>query len=373
MSERKSRQVGTVVNDRLLRVNMKRILYVSACTAVILPIILIIYKFLPIDESLGKTVTGFLIAYELLSVASIIGLILMKKFKVKGFERIVVRAFWGVFLGFSFVMMYADTMSGNGISYYGITLAVLSFVPLLGTVEMMYYYVVQAVFAIFLMIRFGMSGKGVADIVVMNLLFFVLSRVAYKFQAEYYRMKEKAKSDRKGVNIDPMTGLLNRIGFENEALNLTAPAIKGHKRISVLMIDVDDLKNYNSEFGADQGDRTIKTIAETIRKISARFTDVVSRVSGGTFMVMMVGGGESDAVVLAEKLRGCVEKLHVPARYGKTDRFVTVSVGVSSDVIRSRREFSDLCNEAENALTGAKRHGKNTVVFDEQIYGRRAM
>ncbi len=352
---------------------MKRILYVSACTAIILPIILIIYKFLPIDEGLRKTVNGFLIAYELISVASVVTLILMKRLKVKGFEKIVIRAFWGLFLGFSFVMMYADTMSGSGISYYGVTLAILAFVPLLGTVELMYYYVVQAVFAVFLMVRFSMSGKGIFDIVVMNLLFFVLSRVAYRFQVEYYRMKEQVKSDRKGVNVDPMTGLFNRNGFESEATRIAATAIKTHKRISILMIDIDDLKNFNSEFGTDQGDRTIRTVAETIRKISARFSDVVCRVSGGSFMILMMGIGDNEAVVLAEKLRSGVEKLHIPARYGKTDRFVTVSVGVASDVIRTRREFSDLCDEAEDSMAEAKRHGKNTIVFDEQIYGRRAM
>jgi len=235
----------------------------------------------------------------------------------------------------------------------------------------MYYYVVQALFSVFLMVKFSVPAKGIADVLVLNLLFFALSRIAYRYQIENLRMKERAKGMKRGIAVDPMTGLLNRNGLERQSASQVIPAIKAHRRLSVMMIDIDDLKSYNSEYGTDQGDRLIKLVAETIRKVSMRTTDMVCRINGGRYVVVVTGVSEMEVVGLAEKIRSSIERLRIPVKIGRTSDVVSVSIGVASEVVRGEHGYADLCDEAEESLVQAKQQGKNAIVYGEQVYRRR--
>lgn len=371
MGEKYRVQESRAVMRRLLRENMKRVLLTSAVIAVVLPVIMIIYSFVAVDEELHATMRGFMLVYEALAI--IFGIIAFCVFKAKDsvFEKPLIYSYWAIFLLFSFVMLYIDAVTGSGLFYYGVLLAVISFVPLFSNLEIMYYLVTQAVFIVFLLVRFEMPGKSIADIALMNLVFAFLSRMAYKIQVDNYMLKEKLRGMKKGSGTDPQTGLYNRKGFDKRLSTELPEAIRKRRRMSVLLIDIDALTQYNREFGFDQGDICIKNIGELIKRIVLRNTDIVCRMSGGRFLVLMCGGDDMEPVTLAEKVRSAVERQRIPLSRNGSSRFVTVSVGVASSVPRNERSFSEIYDEADESLYEAKGRGRNITVYDEQIYGRK--
>ena len=77
-----------------------------------------------------------------------------------------------------------------------------------------------------------------------------------------------------------------------------------------------------------------------------------------------------EPLALAEKVRQNVERKRIPHGRRAANSFVTVSLGVASCVPKSEGDFSELYDEAEDALFDAKERGKNVTVYDEQVYGQ---
>ena len=78
-----------------------------------------------------------------------------------------------------------------------------------------------------------------------------------------------------------MTGLLSRKGFERRAYQSIMTSARSRKRFSILMIDIDGLQAYNSEYGTKRGDNLICAIGELIRSAVVKNTDIVARLDGG--------------------------------------------------------------------------------------------
>ena len=127
---------------------------------------------------------------------------------------------------------------------------------------------------------------------------------------------------------------------------------------------------YNDSFGVDHGDDCIRSVAEYISQIILRNTDTICRLSGGRFIVFMEGGSDMEPVALAEKIRSNVERKRIPHGRRAGNSFVTVSIGVASCIPKYESSFTEMYDEAEDALFEAKENGRNVTVYEEQIYGK---
>jgi diguanylate cyclase (GGDEF)-like protein len=159
------------------------------------------------------------------------------------------------------------------------------------------------------------------------------------------------------ARTDSLTGLLNRRAFDERLGDEIKRAQRYQFSISLLMIDVDDFKQYNDAFGHSQGDDHLKFIANLILT-SVRQPDLVARIGGEEFCVilphtMKVGGHE-----LAERIRETVEQ----AFDGSSDPASTVSIGVA-EYPRDANSLSKLYSTADQAMFTAKKTGKNRVVL----------
>jgi diguanylate cyclase (GGDEF)-like protein len=148
---------------------------------------------------------------------------------------------------------------------------------------------------------------------------------------------------------DGLTGLLNRRGVTDRLQQELARAQRHQWPLSVLLLDVDRLKDINDRGGHRAGDRALRELGEAIR-VACRATDSAGRWGGDEFLVVAPSSGAEAARTLAERIR---------AGAGAA---VTVSVGVASlGPADPALEIGDLLSRADTALYRAKSAGRDRV------------
>lgn len=154
----------------------------------------------------------------------------------------------------------------------------------------------------------------------------------------YLRLQNLASSDH-------LTGLLNRREFERVIAQQRGPH-------AVLAADVDNLKIINDTYGHEAGDATLRSVAAVLRAAVGR-DDVVARVGGDEFAVVLRGIDEAVAAEVAERARCAMEAVPTPNRLGR----VSIGVAWTSHVDPG----NNLWERADLALYAAKRAGRNRV------------
>jgi diguanylate cyclase (GGDEF)-like protein/putative nucleotidyltransferase with HDIG domain len=156
---------------------------------------------------------------------------------------------------------------------------------------------------------------------------------------------------------DPLTGLLNRRGFE-EAFDVELErARRSDRGLSVIVGDLDRFKDVNDRFGHAAGDAVLRRVGMTIRS-TKRSWDIAARIGGEEFAVLAPDTDEHGAYVLAERLRLEVEQTFEPAGAGQ----LTASFGIVSFPIHGQTGDA-LLQAADQALYAAKRLGRNRAVI----------
>ncbi len=131
------------------------------------------------------------------------------------------------------------------------------------------------------------------------------------------------------AHTDPVTQIANRRFFDGIFKTEWRRAAREGKTLSLLMIDVDRFKRYNDHHGHHAGDQCLQIIAQCIKTVARRASDVVARHGGEEFVILLPETSLEDACLLAERVRKAVEEQRIPHSDGAIPRIVTVSVGVS--------------------------------------------
>jgi len=153
--------------------------------------------------------------------------------------------------------------------------------------------------------------------------------------------------------LDPLTGLLNRASLDARVIEIEEQAHLTGGAVSVIVLDLDGFKRVNDTHGHDRGDSVLRDVAYEIRK-SLRSFELVYRIGGEEFLVLLPGVELTEALQIAERVRGAVEE----ARPGALS--LTVSAGVASEAGGHIR-YAELFRAADAALLEAKRSGRNRV------------
>jgi len=167
-------------------------------------------------------------------------------------------------------------------------------------------------------------------------------------------------------NQDGLTGLSNRRFFDEYIEAQWKLAIRDQSPISMLMIDVDDFKQYNDTYGHLAGDDALKQVAAAIRERFQRPTDLTARFGGEEFAVILPATPFLPIQSLGENLRFDVEELAIVHRGSTVGECLTVSVGGASMIPQSTDTFMSWIDRADKALFQAKLLGKNRVVMHGQ-------
>jgi diguanylate cyclase (GGDEF)-like protein len=160
---------------------------------------------------------------------------------------------------------------------------------------------------------------------------------------------------------DPLTRLLNRRGMEN-ALHVSLAHSSRHQlETSAIMVDIDGFSEVNNNFGPDVGDQVIRQIAQHLQRMS-RASDVVARIGGEEFLLVLSHTSLHDARALAERMRGAIAER--PLVVNRQRIAITVSIGVASTV--GEVDLDALSARANRAVNQAKQGGRNRVASVEK-------
>lgn len=157
---------------------------------------------------------------------------------------------------------------------------------------------------------------------------------------------------------DPMTGLFNRRRFNRALREQWEQAERYSENLSLLIIDIDFFKKINDTYGHSAGDEVIKEVSNTILKIT-RKVDIVSRIGGEEFAVLLPRISRESGLATAERIRRAVKKGMIRAGSGNIS--VTVSVGVAS-YPGDWPSVEELMKGADDALYRAKETGRDRCV-----------
>ena len=156
---------------------------------------------------------------------------------------------------------------------------------------------------------------------------------------------------------DPLTGLLNRRAFLQDAEALLHQQISRDRPIGVLLIDLDHFKSINDRFGHAAGDKVLQIFAKTAQA-SLRQSDLVGRHGGEEFTVVLADAGIDNAYLVADRLRNAFAV--AAAVIDGQALHATASIGVSV-IVDPSQDLARLMTLADQALYLAKARGRNRV------------
>lgn len=176
------------------------------------------------------------------------------------------------------------------------------------------------------------------------------------------RLLERANQQLLSLAItDSLTGVYNRRKFIEAGEAEFHRARRQQNALSLLMLDVDNFKAINDNWGHAIGDSVLRAIAAVCRLSVRHEVDVVARIGGEEFGIVLPQVGFDDAFNMAERLRASVASMQMPNEEPELSGVrCSVSIGVVS-MTEEWTSFEHMLNHADKALYLAKQSGRNTV------------
>jgi diguanylate cyclase (GGDEF)-like protein len=157
---------------------------------------------------------------------------------------------------------------------------------------------------------------------------------------------------------DSLTGLKNRRAFDQILKEDSSRMVRTHSSLALILLDIDDFKAFNDEFGHVSGDEALQQLARVLQS-QARAYDRVARYGGEEFAIVLPDTSMAEALCMAERIRQEVQDADWPHRP------VTVSLGVA--VASTAADCLSLVARADKVLYQAKETGRNCVVCDNSV------
>lgn len=157
------------------------------------------------------------------------------------------------------------------------------------------------------------------------------------------------------ASTDGLTGLSTRRAFREEAHRFVEQALRHRHDLSCIMLDIDHFKSINDRYGHQVGDEVLKAVA-SLCKGQLRAGDLIGRLGGEEFAIILPHVGREDALATAEKLRKIVAS--TPIAHGSGSVAVTASFGVTATSIVAK-DVDTLLAQADAAMYRAKESGRD--------------
>ncbi len=184
----------------------------------------------------------------------------------------------------------------------------------------------------------------------LSLVFFALTTQVV------HSLKASLRRERRLSSTDYLTGLKNSMAFYSALQNEIARAQRHRHPCTLVLVDVDDFKRINDSLGHARGDAVLRTIAAAIQG-KVRRTDIVARVGGDEFALLLPETAEPGACRALEKIRQAV-----PRAVDMVPWPVTISVGAVT-FSNFNESVDQMLHRADELMYAAKRSGKNQVSF----------
>jgi two-component system cell cycle response regulator len=160
---------------------------------------------------------------------------------------------------------------------------------------------------------------------------------------------------------DPMTGLYNRRYLETHLAAMLEQSVRRGRNLVLMILDIDHFKSVNDSYGHDCGDEVLIQFADRVKRV-VRSADLLCRIGGEEFIVIMPDTSLSLAQTIAERVRGSVQAELFPIEKGAWAIPVTVSIGLAQTTPDADPDA--LFRRADKALYRSKNEGRNRVTSD---------
>jgi diguanylate cyclase (GGDEF)-like protein len=183
-----------------------------------------------------------------------------------------------------------------------------------------------------------------------------LQKVTTNLENEVEKTHAMAEQLRYLAETDELTGLNNRRYFVEQMDKEWKRAVRHNRSLALLIIDVDFFKQVNDRYGHQMGDQCLRVIAATLKLQIRRSSDLVARLGGEEFAVLIPETEFKEACSRAEQLLEQVEQIELPPV--TLDRKLTISIGIGQ-LEPSYKSVNDFINAVDKALYVAKENGRN--------------
>ncbi len=171
--------------------------------------------------------------------------------------------------------------------------------------------------------------------------------------------KDKEKELRNLSYIDPLTTLANRRHFDENYETIWMHGSQTRSKIAFIMIDIDFFKQFNDHYGHQAGDVCLKKVANALKKNIKRPGDLLARIGGEEFAVILPNSSKEGATQLAEQLRKSIQSLQI-AHNSSNYKVITISLGIAITTITEKCHSANMLYQmADEALYQAKSTGRN--------------
>ncbi|RFF32728.1 GGDEF domain-containing protein [Wenzhouxiangella sediminis] len=164
------------------------------------------------------------------------------------------------------------------------------------------------------------------------------------------------------VSTDSLTGLSSRRAFLERGRAMFEEASRGSNGLALMIMDLDQFKAVNDQYGHPAGDEALVAFARICRGV-LRDDDLIGRTGGEEFGVLLPDTGSEQAGRLAEKLREAVDSTPVQTSAGDLTLSVSIGAAVSTPGMQA---LNELFKRADDALYAAKRGGRNRIEVADQ-------
>ncbi|MBW7833837.1 MAG: diguanylate cyclase [Simplicispira suum] len=186
-----------------------------------------------------------------------------------------------------------------------------------------------------------------------------LAQLVQERTAELQAANERLQSL---ARTDALTGLPNRRHFDEAKTTEMRRARRHGHSLSLLICDIDCFKDYNDHYGHAMGDSCLSAVAQALKSQLGRAGDMVARIGGEEFGVLLPATSGPAAHMLAERLREAVAACAIEHLHSACAQVVTISIGLAVREAGATEEFGALFQRADQALYRAKAAGRNQVV-----------
>lgn len=177
------------------------------------------------------------------------------------------------------------------------------------------------------------------------------------------QMNLKIRTDalEKMAQIDGLTGIANRRYYNDNSLRIWKQNSRANSTISIVMIDIDNFKAYNDNYGHGVGDDCLISIAQALQNTIKRPMDIFARYGGEEFVAILSNTDSEGTLHIAKNMLNAVRNLKIPHAFSKTEKYVTISIGYATTTNFNIQEPSELQERADRALYLSKDLGRNQI------------
>lgn len=185
-----------------------------------------------------------------------------------------------------------------------------------------------------------------------------------KVQEQAIALQQANQELHRLANLDGLTEVANRRRFDEYLDQEWRRLQREQNPLALILCDIDYFKNYNDYYGHQAGDVCLRRVAQAINDCLKRPADLVTRYGGEEFAIILPNTSNEGAIHVAQLIQTTIQELSIPHHHSQISAFITLSLGISTQVPDDVRDPHTLIAATDKALYVAKAEGRNTFYLE---------